>query len=203
MSDQQSTPSGGTGIWLIFGLVLSLALNAFFIGAVVGARASSDRWLDRVSAHGGIDRDSEYGPGRPGEMFDPRDLVRVLPDSARADAIAVLDEQGPVIRQMMRASGEARIASLEVMRATPFDAVALEDAFALSRQADAALSLTIHETMAALIADLTPEERAVMNEQLRERVPDFHRRSHRRREQREESREDRQRPYGDGDRDRD
>ncbi len=198
MSEQSTKPSGGTSIWLIFGLVVSLAINTFFIGAMVGGRASTERWTDWISRHGGMEHGDRFGEGRPGGMFDPRDLIAVLPESARADAIAVLEDQGPAIREMMRASGEARFASLEAMRASPFDAAALDAAFAESRQADMALLVALHEAMGEIVTDLTPEERAHMIEELDERVPGYHHRDRSRRD-----RGERRRSWRDRERDRD
>lgn len=194
MSEQTSNSGGGTSVWLIFGLVVSLALNTFFIGAMVGGRASSERWAEWIGRQGGPEPSRDWGQGRHGGSFDPRDLVRVMPDSARDDAIAILEDQGPAIREMLQASGEARFAALEAMRATPFDVEALDTAFAQSRAADEELLGAIHGTMRDMVAGLTPEERAYMVEQLDERVPDFHHRGRHRRD-----REGRHRSRGDRD----
>lgn len=172
MSDEQQTPSRGLNFWIVAGLALSLAANAYFIGTYVGARAYHHRWFENV------DGPPMGGDFRPGpdmlavNQFDLRELVMMLPESAQDDAIATLESHRDDVRDLFIASAQARMMSLSAMQAEAFDADALEDAFARSRAADQALFEAVHGSIVEIVADLTPEERAAMLARLEERVPD-------------------------------
>lgn len=174
MSDQQ-TRTGNPMIWLGAALVLSLVVNTFFIGLMVGGKLTSERWAsglrDRLGAEAGIEGFGRFG--MPPDL-DPRGLTRMLPDSAREEARVKLEARGPEIRDLFVSSMEARGAALDAMRAEPFDPDALAAALAASRVADEAARTAVHELTVDIISDMTPEEREQIGTDLHERFPGRH-----------------------------
>jgi len=182
MSEQPR--SGNPAIWLGVALVLSLVVNTFFIGLMVGGKLTPERWAsgwrDRIGAEAGMDGFGRHG--MPPDL-DPRAMTRMLPESARDEARALLEERGPEIRDLFMASMEARGAALEAMRAEPFDRDGLAAALATSRDADEAARAAVHALTVDIIADMSPEERERIGMDLHERFPGRHER-HDRRERR-------------------
>lgn len=199
MSDQPR--SGNPAIWLGVALVLSLVVNTFFIGLMVGGRLTSERWAsglhDRFGAEAGIEGFGRFG--MPPDL-DPRAMTRMLPESARDEARAMLEARGPEIRNLFMASMEARGAALDAMRAEPFDRDALSTALATSRDADEAARAAVHALTVDIIADMSPEEREQIGMDLHERFPGRHERHERRdRFERHFDRDDDRRPPPPGD----
>jgi len=183
MSERSQLPKlpGGITPWLGAGLVLSLAINAFFVGIVVGGKGAADRWDIRLADQLGME--ARHGPpGRIGGApdLDPRSFARMLPDSAREDARAIIEVRGPEIREHFRAAMEARLATFEAMRADPFDRDALVQSLAASREADAVAETAVHSLVVEIVAGLSPEERAQIGEDLGDRFPEYHERHQRR-----------------------
>jgi len=175
MSDQPR--SGNPAIWLGVALVLSLVVNTFFIGLMVGGKLTSERWAsgwrDRIGAEAGVDGFGRHG--MPPDL-DPRALARMLPQSARDEARAMTEARGPEIRDLFMASMEARGAALEAMRAEPFDRDDLAAALVASREADEAARAAVHGLTVDIIADMSPEEREQIGMELHERFPGRHER---------------------------
>ena len=182
MSDTSSRLPGAIVPWLGLGLVLSLALNMFFIGTAVGGRAASEGWAARRGGHFGAEMPMPPPRHhRGGPNLDPRAFARMLPESARDDARTAFEARAPEIRELFGAAMEARAAMLDAMRTEPFDSVALVEAMAASRAADEAAEAAIHNMVAEIVAGLSAEERALIGQDLRERFPEFHERRERRR----------------------
>jgi len=180
------SPPTRTALWLGIGLVLSLALNTFFIGLATGGKLASDRWANGLRDRLGIEAGMRGGPhqGMPPEL-DPRALARMMPDSAREDVRGLLAERGPEIRDLFENSMRTRALAFDAMRAEPFDQAALVEAFGASRQADMAAEQAIHELIVEIVTGLSSEERAQIGTDLGQRFPDMHeRRRERRRDQR-------------------
>lgn len=165
------TPPRGIGLWLGAGLVISLAVNMFFLGLIMGGRLSSDRWADRLGERAGW---LGEGPHRGGPDLDPRSLTRMLPESAQGEAQALFEANRVELRTLFGESLAARAAAYDAMRADSFEREALEEALAASIAADAAARSAVHDLTVELIADLTPEERARIGEDIEERFPRMH-----------------------------
>jgi len=185
MSDQSPISKAP---WLAAALVLSLAVNTFFVGLVVGGKATSDRWAERL----GVEMPFG-GPGghhRPPVDLDPRSFTRMLPESAREDARVVLEARREEVRELFRSAGEARASTFEAMRAEPFDPEALTEALSASRAADEAASAALHSMMVEIVSQMNAEDRAQIGADLHERFPDMHERRERRERRRERIRGD-------------
>jgi len=183
------TPPTSTALWLGIGLVLSLAINTFFIGLAVGGKLTSDRWTDGMRDRLGLEAGPRGGPhqGMPPDL-DPRALTRMLPESAREEIRGLLAERGPEIRDLFENSMRTRAMAFDAMRAEPFDQAALVEAFAASRQADSTANQAIHDLTVEIVAGLTNEERAQIGTDLGQRFPDMHERRDRRERRRDQRR---------------
>ncbi len=167
-----SERSKSSALWLGLVLVVSLAVNAFFLGHVVGGRATSEQWGPRIGSRLGLEHPGDPRGGMPPEL-DPRRLGRMLPESAREGARDILEARGPRIRNLFEQAAIARIAAYDLIKAEPFDRAALEDALARSRAADEAASAAVHDVVAEIISGLSPEERASLGDDLANRFPDM------------------------------
>lgn len=169
--------SGNPAIWLGVALVLSLVVNTFFIGLMVGGKLTSERWVSGLSGRDGMAMGID-GFGRFGMPpdLDPRAMTRMLPESAQDEARALLVERGPEIRELFITAMEARLAALDAMRAEPFDRDALAAALVASREADEAARAAVHRLTVDIVADMSPEEREQIGMELHERFPGRHER---------------------------
>jgi len=205
MSEQNQIGTDGRSVWIGVALILSLAINTFFIGTYVGGRAfertQESGWEEGAGLRGGPGR----GPGHlpvPSEL-DPRQFVRLLPDDARDEARQILDDRGPEIRELLDASGAARYAAYDLLQQPEFDRPAIADAFAVSRAADQELIEEIHAMVVEIMAGLTPEQRAAVEEQMDDHLIDRSERRERFRRRHEGRRDGRREGRGDPFRDRD
>lgn len=178
--------------WLIAALAVSVALNAFVFGAVVG-----ERW------HGGRhDRYAHHHKHRFGRGHVPGHSIRHLGAMLDADARRKLRRAARPHRARMKLlladAAEARLDALDAMSAPEFDPEALEAAFVRSREAEAAATKLVQEIIAEAAAQFTPEERAAVNKALKQRMGLWRERVDRRRKRLErwQRRLDRERPEG-------
>ena len=173
MSDQ-SRPRV-PAMWLGVALLLSLAVNTFFVGLVMGSRATSERWVDRIGSRLGLAHhvDPRGLHGMP-PALDPRHIGRVLPESAHERAREIFEARAPEIHGLFEEAAIARVTAYDAMRAEPFDREALEAAFTASRVADQAAAAAVHDLTAEIVSRLTPEERAAIETEIGHRFPEMH-----------------------------
>ena len=149
-------------------LLASLALNVALATALVLPWLVPERF-----GHGGEHR---HRPGHgPDHLPNPRHLREVLDEARRTEVEAILQRHRPRVRATFRPLRDARERAHAAMHAEPFDAAALERAFAELRARDAESAMAVQAMLAEVAAALTPEERARMAELMPER------RGHRRR----------------------
>jgi hypothetical protein len=135
------TLSGRGAVAVVAALVLSLALNAAWMG-YLGSTLFRDR-----------------GRGFPAERLVALG-ARSLPEPLRERIAAELEPHGAELRSAFRDVRDARRAVFEAMRAEPFDRAAVEAAFADLRAKLAAVAAIGQTAMLAALEEATPEMRA-------------------------------------------
>lgn len=162
---------------LTIALFISLAVNLFAIGAVVGGLVIGVRMSEG--------RESAMRPGPP-PIFS---AASALPE-ARQDAYreALRSEAREVRRSLMRA-GEARRAAWGEIAADPYDPAAVRQALTEAQGIEAEARSRLESRVVDFAADLNPEERQALAEAL-SRPP-------RRRHEGREGRGDREERRGD------
>ncbi len=161
-------------------LVISLAVNALLIGLFAG------------NLLGRPDHPGDRGPrGGNSDFMMARSIEDVVPEADR-------DQIRQAFRQAFRDSRDiwtekraARTALSEALAAEPFDAAAVDQAFADMRAADQALTARFQSVLSQELADLSVEQRATLVERLNE--------INRRRMERVDRHKDRRGPPDDGD----
>jgi len=133
-------------------LAISLALNVFAVGAVVGAGYMRHRLVE---------------PPR-GERGPP--LMRVgerLPEAKRAAFRARMRQEGMTARPLMREAREARREAIALFGQPQFDAAAASAALARARQAEFTARGRFETAMTEFATTLTPQERAELAKSIR------------------------------------
>lgn len=141
--------------WLVVALIASLAVNLLIVGAV-GAR-----WF--VSP----------GPERYARLTQaqliPRDFFRDLDRARRSELLSVFKAQDKQIRNGRRAVKAQVMELADALEAEPFDQARVKSAVEGFTAKSEALFLTGSEAALAVIDQLTPEERKMMAQNLRNR----------------------------------
>jgi len=150
----------------------SLAVNLLLAGFVLGAGA---RALGGGGFHGGP---SQMGPGA--ELMHPRAVIAGLPADERRAALREFRREGARARPMLREARAARDELAEALAREPFDADNVRAAFELVREAEAKLHERGQDLMIALLARMSPEERAEFVRAMHDRHRGHGRRSRRR-----------------------
>lgn len=139
---------------LTIALFVSLAVNLFAIGAVVGGLVIGVRMSEG--------RESAMRPGPP-PIFS---AASALPE-ARQDAYreALRGEAREVRRSLMRA-GEARRAAWGDIAAEPYDPAAVRQALTEAQAIEAQARSRLESRIVDFAADLSPEERQALAQAL-------------------------------------
>ena len=149
--------------WTGIALAVSLLLNLFLIGVLVGGRLA---W----GPVGGFDPAS--GPG-----FVPQ-MMRSLPPEARAVALDVFGDRRAMVRDRLADMRRTHRATYEALTAEPFDPAALTAALADLRSQVDGLQLSVHQALVDVASQLDAEDRRAMAETLRD-LAQGQRRNHR------------------------
>lgn len=112
-------------------------------------------------------RDGGDGPQLAAGLPSPRAMQRALQPHERAAMAEVFAPRRRAIGLGLVELGEARGAVRDALLAEPFDAVALEEAFALLREHDATLAADVHAGLAELAGRLDADGRRRLAEGLR------------------------------------
>jgi uncharacterized membrane protein len=147
-------------------LLLSLAINVALIAVLAWQHAP---WRER----GGYGRHAAIP-----HLLDVRALRGALTPERESILRPVLEAHRENIRGRLGDLFRARRALRETIAAEPFDAAALEAAFAQLRAADAATASEAHAMLVEVLAAATPEERKKMAELMAKRGPRGGRREH-------------------------
>jgi uncharacterized membrane protein len=141
--------------WLIVGLIVSVALNLFLIGAGAGVIAL------------GVRMARESGAARPGAMFW---ATQRLPQPARANIRAMLrdvhDQLGP---DTLR-SRALRLQAWGAVAAPQPDPVAIKQSLAQARQIDIGARTKVEESIVDFALKLPPPQRAALSAGLRDEL---------------------------------
>lgn len=112
-------------------------------------------------------RDGGEGATMAAGLPSPRAMQRALQPHERATMAEVFGPRRRAIGLGLVELGEARGAVRDALLAEPFDAVALEEAFALLREHDATLAADVHAGLAELAGRLDADGRRRLAEGLR------------------------------------
>lgn len=151
--------------WRSILLIVSLALNLFLVGILVGGRVAEWRAPASPTA-------AALGPGAVSQ------LLSALPASARSEARRMFTERRPEIRRHFRALRTARLEAMRTLRAEPFDRQAFAEAMETVRERTLALQAAVQQVLIDLSGEVDAETRA----RLADAATDLHRHRHRRRE---------------------
>jgi len=153
MSDTPSTPRRIN--WIVVALVVSLALNLLVAGAVAA------RWYVGM------------GPERYARLTQtqliPRFFFRDLDRARRVELLAAFKAQDKEIREGRRAVKAQVIALADALEAEPYDAARVRAAVEGFTAQSEALFVAGSTAAMALLDRLTPEERRIMAQHLRNR----------------------------------
>lgn len=145
------TLSGRTATALLVALVLSVCLNVFVAGLVVG-RISSGNAGPTGEAGDGLQR-----------------FMATVPAEARPVIRRALRDNRRGLQDMVAAVREARRDAAVVAAREPFDPDALKTALAAVRARSEQLQAAVHGLIAEALDELSPEQRAEMAERWRGR----------------------------------
>ncbi|MFN3521915.1 MAG: periplasmic heavy metal sensor [Phenylobacterium sp.] len=146
---------------LLIVLFVSLALNLFVAGAVVGGLVAGGR-----TPHASP---SQANP-RPGPALWA--AGEALPPDRRREFRRLLREQGPVTNQRLREVRQARREAWLMLGKEPFDPVAASRALDAARQAEIAARRDVEHRVVEFAARLPPDERARFAQSLAPPAPD-------------------------------
>ncbi len=142
------TLSGRTGTVVVVALVVSVCLNVFIAGLVIG-RVSGGRGAapDQPTNAGGLER-----------------FMATVPAEARPVIRRAMVENRRDLQGLVAAVREARRAAAAAVAREPFDPVAFQTAMATVRERSDALQAEVHAIIAEALDDLSPELRSEMAE---------------------------------------
>lgn len=153
---------------LLLGLIISLIVNALFVGLIVGGMLGKPR-----HGHG--------GPGRGNPDFAiARGIQSVVPESERDEIRSAFRAAFMESRELIGKKREAQSRLSEALVATPFDKAAVDEAFAEIREADNVLKERFQSVLSERLAEMDPSERQALGEWLRDMEERFGRRGGRR-----------------------
>lgn len=142
------TLSGRTGTAVVVALVVSVCLNVFVAGLVVGRISGGGAAApDRAADAGGLER-----------------FMATVPAEARPVLRRALRENRRDLQGMVAAVREARQEAAAVVAREPFDPAAFQAAMAAVRDRSEALQAAVHVIIAEALDDLSPELRSEMAE---------------------------------------
>ena len=138
-------------------LAVSVALNVFVVGSVVGGVIVGGRFL----AERGRDN-------RPPAL----ELVRTLPEPAQEAAATTLREAGLQARPQFETARRERAQAVELAAAESFDRQAVAEALARSRESELAGRSRLEGAMLDVLQPLSREERRALAGALARRGPE-------------------------------
>jgi hypothetical protein len=142
--------------WLMAALIASLAVNLLFVGAGI-ARFMVDEPPERVA-------------GLTQVQLIPRKFFGDLDGPRKAELLGVFREMGPAFRDGRRAAREEIAALATALEAEPYDAAQVKAAVDSFSTRSENLVAAGGQTALKLIATLTPEERKLLAQHIRQRA---------------------------------
>ena len=141
--------NGLAGRWREILIAVSVVLNVFFIGMMIGAWAAGEPPATDLRPA----REARAG----GLGIEPRRYLASLPREERRDLRRTMVREGMNARDEFRALGKKRAAVREALLAEPFDAEAAQAALDVVLDAELALKKRSHALLVRLVNE-TPEE---------------------------------------------
>jgi uncharacterized membrane protein len=141
--------------WLKAALVASLAVNLLFVGAGV-ARFMVGEGPERMS-------------GLSQMQLIPRKFFGDLGGPRKAELLQVMRDYGPAFRDGRRAARDQVMAVAAALEAEPYDAAMLKTAVDEFAARNGALATQGADAALSLIGKLSPEERKLLAQRIRER----------------------------------
>jgi hypothetical protein len=142
--------------WIAWALIASLALNLLFVGAGVA------RFLVREPP--------ERVVGLSQVQLIPRRFFSELEGPRKAELMGVFREMGPAFRDGRRAAREEIAALSSALEAEPYDEARVKDTVDSFSTRSGNLVAAGGETALKLIAMLTPDERKLLAQHIRQRA---------------------------------
>lgn len=142
-------------------LVISLAFNLFFIGAIA---------VSAISGHGRMGGLLGFGPAhgpRLTGMPNPRQLRGVLDERGQEILESMLEARRDTFHANLQPMFEARLALSQAIAAEPFDRAKVEAAMATLRDSDAVLHMGAQSMILELASQLDLAQRAKIAELLK------------------------------------
>jgi uncharacterized membrane protein len=139
-------------------LIVSLALNLFMFGILVGGFAHGMR--------------PPPPPPHGGPEMRLMQLLEILPESSRERISPLLDKHVLEIRDKMDALRQAKRAVHTCLTKENFDAAALADSLARVQQTMFAVQTVTHNSFVEVVSQLNREERQKLSESMSRRPPD-------------------------------
>jgi uncharacterized membrane protein len=131
--------------WLIVGLVVSVALNLFLVGAGAGIVAL------------GVSLAKENAAGRPGVFFW---ATNPMPQPSRHKVRSWLAGEREQVRADVERSFAVRVQAWDALAAAKPDPAAIKQGLAQGRQLDLAVRTKVEDGVVDQVAALPPAERA-------------------------------------------
>ena len=131
-------------------VVVSLVLNVFLLGTVIGG---AYRWATSRSGQ------------TANETWQPQGLraaAAELSDGRQRQLRVALQQTRQANRPLIIGARDGRLDVLHALQARPFDAAALDAALARTRTADVALRAQLEQAVVKFAADLNADERATL-----------------------------------------
>jgi uncharacterized membrane protein len=133
-------------------LALSVLINLFFLGIIVG----------RITLPG-------FRPGNQGSLVS-REEIRALPDTERRAFIRIVHSHQPEVRALRERVLDAKRAAEDAIGAPQYDRKLLETRFAAVRQAQEVQGAAAHEAVIEALGTLSPNSRATLARKAEENV---------------------------------
>lgn len=140
-------------------LIVSLALNMFFLGAgavFLGRILFAPEKTVQVRHRG------DFFPG-------PAMMLRALPPETRERVEQAIADDRAAMKEAWETSRRARREAFQALVAEPFSAESYRQRLAAAQAADLAAVSAAHKMVAAATAQLTPDERRTLVERIRAR----------------------------------
>jgi uncharacterized membrane protein len=137
-------------------LYASLFLNVVLITAIAAGAWRVAQWRD--------------GPRMAGPWM-PRQIEQILPDASREKVREIRKARQGEMRPLFATARQARDVLRTTIDAEPFDPAAMRAALAGVREADSAIATAAGDMMVEIATVLTPEERRLVRDKVRELGP--------------------------------
>ena len=137
-------------------LYASLFLNVVLLTAIALGAWKVAQWRD--------------GPRMAGPWM-PRQIEEILPADSRAKVRDIRKSRQTEMRTLFRSARDARDAFRDAIEVEPFDAAVLRTALGRVREADNAIATAAGDMMIEIASVLTPEERRLVRDKVREMGP--------------------------------